>query len=131
MRKWLFLLLIPIFAAIVGAGWYVVANATPGDTLVLSDYFEVSYDGYNNSGSVKIIRKDDMLFDEVDHIRLAQKEALIANKVAGNDEYLLFAAGIAAMVEPNENLKNGDQYTISYLFDKELAKKLRINVDIL
>jgi hypothetical protein len=129
MRKWLFLLLIPIFAAIVGAGWYVVANATPGDTLVLSDYFEVSYEGYNNTGKVKLTRKDDMLFDEVDIIRLEQKEALIANKVAANDEYLLFAAGIAAMVEPNENLKNGDQFTISYLFDKELAKKLRINVD--
>ena len=129
MRKWLILLLIPIFAMIVGAGWYVVANATPGDTLVLSDYFEISYEGYNNTGKVKVTRKDDMLFDEVDVIRLEQKEALIANKVAANDEYLLFAAGIACMVEPTENLKNGDRFTITYLFDKELAKKLRINVD--
>ena len=129
MRKWLLLLLIPIFAAIVGAGWYVVANATPGDTLVLADYFEVSYEGYNNSGRVRMVRKDDMLFDEVDAIRLAQKEGLIANKAVANDEYLQFAAGIAAMIDNNDNLTNGDRFTVSYLYDKELAKRLRINVD--
>ena len=129
MRKWFLLLLIPIFAVIVGAGWYVVANATPGDTLVLADYFEVSYEGYNNSGKVRMVRKDDMLFDEVDAIRLEQKEALIANKAVANDEYLQFAAGIAAMIDNNENLTNGDEFTVSYLYDKELAKRLRINVD--
>ena len=90
MKKWMFLLFIPIVVAIVGAGWYVVANATPGDTLVLADYFEESFDGYNNLGKVRMVRKDDMLFDEVDAIRLAQKESLITNKAVENDEYLQF-----------------------------------------
>ncbi|MCR5602685.1 MAG: hypothetical protein K6G27_03150, partial [Lachnospiraceae bacterium] len=125
----MFLFLIPIVVAIVGAGWYVVANATPGDTLVLADYFEESYEGYNNLGKVRMVRKDDMLFDEVDTIRLAQKEALITNKAVKNDEYLQFAAGIAAMIDRNDDLKNGDQFKVSYLYDKDLAKRLRINVD--
>ncbi len=129
MRKWLLLLLIPIVAAIIGAGAYVVVNATPGDTLTLSDYFEISYEGYNGNGHVVITRKDDMLFDEVDVIRLEQKEALIKNKVVANDEYLRFAAGIEAMAEPMDNLKNGDTFTLSYLYDQELATRLRINVD--
>ena len=125
----MFLLLIPVVVALVGAGWYVVANATPGDTLVLADYFEESYEGYNNLGKVRMVRKDDMLFDEVDTIRLAQKESLITNKAVENDEYLQFAAGIAAMIDKNEGLKNGDRFTVSYLYDKDLAKRLRINVD--
>lgn len=129
MKKWMFLLFIPIVVAIVGAGWYVVANATPGDTLVLADYFEESFDGYNNLGKVRMVRKDDMLFDEVDAIRLAQKESLITNKAVENDEYLQFAAGIAAMIDKSEGLKNGDRFTVSYLYDKDLAKRLRINVD--
>lgn len=129
MRKWLLLLLIPIVAAIIGAGAYKVVNATPGDALILSDYFEINYEGYNGKGKVVITRKDDMLFDEVDVIRLEQKEALIKNKEAANDEYLRFAAGIEAMAKPMDNLKNGDVFTISYLYDQELAKKLRITVD--
>ncbi|MCR4807618.1 MAG: hypothetical protein K5857_08065 [Lachnospiraceae bacterium] len=129
MRKWLLLLLIPIVATIIGAGAFVVVNATPGDTLKLSDYFEINYEGYNGTGRVSITRKDDKLFDEVDEIRLAQKEALIKNKVARNDEYLRFAAGIEAMAKPMDDLKNGDVFTISYLYDKELAGRLRINVD--
>ena len=129
MRKWLFFLLIPVIVVLLGAGAYVVVNATPGDVLVLSDYFEISYEGYNTSGKVDITRKDDMLFDEVDVIRLVQKESLIRNKDVTQDEYLRFAAGIEAMAEPNDHLKNGDQFVISYLYDKELAKKLRINVD--
>ena len=129
MRKWLLILLIPIVAAIIGTGVFVVVNATPGDALILSDYFEIKYDGYNGKGHVVITRKDDMLFDEVDVIRLEQKEALIKNKVVENDEYLRFAAGIEAMAEPMNNLKNGDTFVISYLYDEELAKRLRINVD--
>jgi hypothetical protein len=129
MRKWLIFLLIPIIVAIGGIGAYVVVNATPGDALILSDYFEISYDGYNNAGKVDITRKDDMLFDEVDVIRLAQKEALIRNKEVAQDEYLRFAAGIEAIAEPNDHLKNGDEYIISYIYDKELAKKLHISVD--
>lgn len=129
MRKWLLLLLIPIVAAVIGAGAFVVVNATPGDVLILSDYFEINYQGYNGKGQVVITRKDDMLFDEVDNIRLEQKEALIKNKVVENDEYLRFAAGIEAMAKPMDNLKNGDSFTISYLYDQELAKRLRINVD--
>ncbi|MCR5419458.1 MAG: hypothetical protein K6E98_00425 [Lachnospiraceae bacterium] len=129
MRKWLIFLLMPVFVVILGAGAYVVANATPGDTLILSDYFEINYEGYNNIGKVSITRKDDLMFDDVDRIRLAQKEGLIVNKNVKNDEYLLFAAGISAMVEPNSNLKNGDNFTVSYLYDKDLAKRLRINVD--
>lgn len=129
MRKWLLIMLIPIVAAIIGTGVFVVVNATPGDALILSDYFEIKYDGYNGKGHVVITRKDDMLFDEVDVIRLEQKEALIKNKVVENDEYLRFAAGIEAMAEPMDNLKNGDTFVISYLYDEELAKRLRINVD--
>ncbi|HCM92361.1 MAG TPA: hypothetical protein DIS78_07350 [Lachnospiraceae bacterium] len=129
MRKWLLILLIPIVAAIIGTGVFVVVNATPGDALILSDYFEIKYDGYNGKGHVVITRKDDMLFDEVDVIRLEQKEALIKNKVVENDEYLRFAAGIEAMAEPMNNLKNGDTFVISYLYDEELAKRLCINVD--
>ncbi len=129
MRKWLLLLLIPIVAAIIGIGAMVVVNATPGDALTLSDYFVISYEGYNGKGHVVITRKDDMLFDEVDVIRLEQKEALIKNKVVANDEYLRFAAGIEAMAEPMDSLKNGDTFTISYLYDQELASRLRINVD--
>jgi hypothetical protein len=129
ITKWLLFLIIPVVVTIIGAGAYVVVNATPGDTLILADYFEIGYDGYNTMGTVRITRNDELLFDDVDIIRLAQKEGLITNKAVANDEYLRFAAGITAMVEPNENLKNGDRFTVSYLYDKELAKLLRINVD--
>ena len=129
MRKWILFLLIPVIVAISGIGAYVVVNATPGDALILSDYFEITYDGYNGSGKVDITRKDDMLFDEVDVIRLAQKESLFRDKNVTQDEYLRFAAGIEALAEPNDHLKNGDGYVLSYIYDKELAKKLHISVD--
>ena len=103
-------------------------SETPSMTDGFSD-FEESFDGYNNLGKVRMVRKDDMLFDEVDAIRLAQKESLITNKAVENDEYLQFAAGIAAMIDKSEGLKNGDRFTVSYLYDKDLAKRLRINVD--
>ena len=86
MKKWILLLLIPIIAAALGVGAYVVVNATPGDALILADYFEIAYDGYNTKGTVNITRKSDMLFDEVDTIRLEQKEALIKNKEVTQDE---------------------------------------------
>ena len=129
MRKLLIFLLIPIVVALGGVGAYVVVNATPGDALILADYFEITYEGYNNMGKVDITRKSDMLFDEVDVIRLAQKDALIKNKEVAQDEYLRFAAGIEAIAEPNDRLKNGDEYVVSYIYDKELAKKLHIAVD--
>lgn len=129
MRKWILFLLIPIIVAVSGVGAYVVVNATPGDALILSDYFEITYEGYNGTGKVDITRKDDMLFDEVDVIRLEQKDSLFRNKEVTQDEYLRFAAGIEALAEPDENLKNGDEFIISYIYDKELAKKLHISVD--
>lgn len=129
MKKILLFLLIPLMVAAGGIGAFVVVNATPGDALVLSDYFEISYEGYNTAGRVDITRKDDMLFDEVDIIRLAQKEALIKNNEVAQDEYLRFAAGIEALAEPNDQLKNGDEYIIKYIYDKELAKRLHISVD--
>ena len=129
MKKFLICLIISFIVAIGGVGAYVVVNATPGDALILADYFEISYEGYNNTGKVDIVRKDDMLFDEVDIIRLEQKESMFRNQDVTQDEYLRFAAGIEALAEPNDHLKNGDQYIIRYIYDKELAKKLHISVD--
>ena len=128
MKKFVFVL-IPIIAVIIGAGIFVVVNATPGDSLTLADYFEVTYTGYNTCGGVDITRKDDMMFDEVDAIRIEQKDALIKNKNAKNEDYMLFAAGIEAITNAPETLKNGDQVTVEYLYDEELAKELRIAVD--
>ncbi|MCR5357896.1 MAG: hypothetical protein K6E63_10900 [Lachnospiraceae bacterium] len=129
MRKLLIILLIPLIVAIGGAAVYVAVNATEGDTLDLSDYFEISYEGFNNSGTVSIKRDDESLLNDVRVIMAARREAVIKDKKVTDDDFLRFAAGIEAMPDKDGSLKNGDEIAISYLFDEELSRRLKINVN--
>ncbi len=129
MKKRLFWLIIPMILLIIGVGAYVVVNATPGSSIKVSDYFEYTVEGFNSTAYLNLTRKDDMMFDEIDVIRIEQKEALIKNNNVTADEYMIFAAGIEAIPDKTENLSNGDTITFSFLYNKELAKELRIAVD--
>ncbi|MCR5508087.1 MAG: hypothetical protein K6F34_05320 [Lachnospiraceae bacterium] len=129
MKRILLFVLIPLIAVIAGAAVFVAVNATEGDTIVLSDYFEVAYEGYNDSGTVAISRNDDRLFSDIRAIMAARSGAVIKDKKVTDDDFLRFAAGIEAMSTDGGFLKNGDEITVSYLFDEELARRLKINVN--
>ncbi len=129
MKKVLLFLLIPLIVAIGGVALFVAVNATEGDTIVLSDYFQISYEGYNNSGKAVFTRNDDRLFEEIRAIMAARKEAVIKDKKVTDEEFLRFAAGIEAMTDNSGGLKNGDEITVSYLYDEDLARHLNINVN--
>ncbi|MBR6486643.1 MAG: hypothetical protein IKT17_08150, partial [Lachnospiraceae bacterium] len=129
MKKLWFLLLVPLIVAIGGAAVYVAVNATESDALELSDYFELSYDGYNGSGSVSVKRNDDMLLNDVKVIMASRHEAVFKDKKVTDDDFLRFAAGIEAMPDKESGLKNGDEIILSYLYDEELSRRLKININ--
>ncbi|MBR5406225.1 MAG: hypothetical protein IK111_01150 [Lachnospiraceae bacterium] len=129
MKKLWFLLLVPLIVAIGGAAVYVAVNATESDALELSDYFELSYDGYNGSGSVSVERNDDMLLNDVKVIMASRHEAVFKDKKVTDDDFLRFAAGIEALPDKEGGLKNGDEIILSYLYDEELSRRLKININ--
>ena len=93
-----------VFLAVVAGltigGIFIYKNATL-EKIDLRDYTTLSYSGYDGKGNLYAELKSDGEFEE-------------------------FFENVSVTISPNENLSNGDEVQLTYTYDKDIAKKLKL-----
>lgn len=91
-----------VLVAGVGGGYAIWYNSFTD--VRLSDYSSVTLAGYDKHGTASL-------------------------DVLGETEYAEFFRTVSASLDMTENLSNGDELTVSYVYDEEIAKNSKLRVD--
>ncbi len=117
-----------LFCVFCVAAVFAVVSFLPYETMDISEYFSVSYEGYNTKGFAALTVDEEKLNETVALVKDDYKKALFHINECSDTEYDSFVKSISAKVENAENLSNGSKFTICYYYDEALAKKLKIKV---
>lgn len=107
---------------------FAAASFLPYETMDISEYFSVSYEGYNTKGFAAVTVDEKKLNETMALVKDDYKTALFHTEECSDTDYDCFLKSISAKVENAENLSNGSKFTIRYYYDEALAKKLKIKV---
>ncbi len=108
--------------------FFVLGGKTTYD---LKDYLKVEYDGYEGNGVAYVSLDESALEDKIyedkkislDDLTSLSGYAKMLKKAAEIDEAI---NTIKVTAEPNKNLKNGDEITVTFEFDNEVASKQKM-----
>lgn len=95
-------------------------------TIDMKDCVTVQYSGYHSNGSVAVILNQDKIKKILDNAYSRYLVVPVHFQEHDQAEYESLYDSIACVVDKTENLQNGDEITISFNYDKELADKLKV-----
>lgn len=107
---------------------FAVRIFLPYETMDISEYFSVSYEGYNTKGFAALTVDEEKLKETITLVKDDYAASLFHIEECSDTDYDSFVKSISAKAENAENLSNGSKFTISYYYDEALAKKLKIKV---
>ena len=126
---WFYIILAAVLLIAAGVVlFFVLGGKTTYD---LKDYLKVEYDGYEGKGEVYVSIDTSALTDKIyedqkislDDISSLSGMPKMIQKASDIDEAL---RTIDVTATPNSNLKNGDEVTVTFEFDNEVAKKQKM-----
>lgn len=105
-----------------------IKSLAPYEKVDLSDYALYSYSGYNTKGSVNVELNEELTSLLMQRLRKDYDDALINFSKCDSEDYNKFYNSLNIRVDSPQFLSNGSkfQYTVNY--NKELAKKIKLNV---
>ncbi len=128
-NKFFYIGLAAAVLVIVGVVLFLVLGGTT--TYDLKDYVKVEYDGYEGNGEAYVSIDKSALQDKIyedkkitlDDISSLSGYAKMLKKASEIDEAL---STIHVYADPKMNLKNGDEITVTFEFDNDVAKKQKL-----
>lgn len=99
------------------------------ETLDLNENIVLEYSGYDTKGSLMATINEEVLSAQIDDA-YGKYDAMpfhFGTEYEKNDFEALYSS-IIVMKDKSENLKNGDERQLSFTYDEELAKNLKIRV---
>ncbi|MFT3984803.1 MAG: hypothetical protein QM697_12925 [Lachnospiraceae bacterium] len=117
-----------MFCIFCAAAIFVAKDFLPYETMNLSEYFLVSYEGYNTKGSAVLTIDEAALNEMAARVKESDQSSLFREEQTSDSDYDSFMKSISAEVENEGDLSNGSKVMISYRYDETLAKKLKIKV---
>lgn len=117
-----------IFCLFCVAAIFMARSFLPNETMNLSEFFSVRYEGYNTKGSAVLTIDEDELKKVAARVKDNEHGFPFLSKQYSDADYDSFIKSISAEVDNAENLSNGSKVIISYRYDEALAKKLKIKV---
>lgn len=119
---------VSLILILIVASFLVITLARPYETWDLSQFYNISYSGFNTEGKVTLTLDEDKLSQEIDKLRNDYSDSLFHYKACTDSDYEALKQSISATALCKENLSNGDTFSVSYSIDKELAEKLKLDV---
>lgn len=117
-----------MFCIFCAVAIFVAKDFLPHETMNLSEYFSVSYEGYNTKGSAVLTIDEAGLNEIAARVKDNDHSSLLLAKQYSDADCDSFIKSISAEVVNAGDLSNGSKVTISYRYDEALAKKLKIKV---
>ena len=117
-----------VFIVLTIAAVLLFKLSLPYETWNLSQFYNISYGGYNTEGTVELSLNEEELDKAIDKLKVDYQYSLIHLKACNNEDYEAFKSSIQASVSAPKHLSNGSTVVISYSYDKELADKINLDV---
>lgn len=125
IRVTIIVTLLLIIGAAVGVFFML---SLPYETWDLSQFYTVSFDGYNTEGTVRVELNEEALDAAIATLKADYKDAPIHLKKCSDSDYEALRNSIRANVVSDNHLSNGSSVIISYSYDDKIAEK--VNLDI-
>ena len=125
--KFLFSLLFIVLFII--AAVIFVKSLLPYESVDLSNYVTYTYSGYNTKGSVEATINEELASTLMQKLIKDHEKALINITKCEQEDFNAFYNSLNVIVNaPAEGLSNGSKYSYTVNYNKELAKKIKLNV---
>lgn len=119
-----------IVIVIAGVAAALVAKAMlPYETANLCDLFTVEYGGYNTRGTATAVLNEEAVDSLLTDLKDDYDNALIHFENPEPEDYAKFRSSLVGNLSSAEGLSNGSTIALTVSYDKELAKKLKIDVE--
>lgn len=125
IRVTIIVTLLLIIGAAVGVFFML---SLPYETWDLSQFYTVSFDGYNTEGTVRVELNEEALDAAIATLKADYKDAPIHLKKCSDEDYEILKNSIHANAVPLEHLSNGSDVIIAYSYDDKSASKVNLNV---
>ena len=102
--------------------------SAPSRSVDVSDYVKVDFSGYNNEGIATMSINDDEVNDLLASLKEEYEEELFHPVIINDDDYIKFRQGLSFSASQETGLTNGDRIKITVDYDKQLAKRFRLDV---
>lgn len=100
----------------------------PYESVDLSDYVTYTYSGYNTKGSVDATINEELTSTLMQKLIKDHEKALFNFTKCEQEDFNAFYNSLSVTVNAPEGLSNGSKYTYTVGYNKELAKKIKLNV---
>ncbi len=117
-----------LICALLIVGVIAAKEFLPYETMNISEYYTVSYEGYNTKGTARLTLNKEAVDATIAKVKEDYEASLIHIQECTDADYESFENSLQVNIQNGENLSNGGTFSVSYSFDEALAKKLKIKV---
>lgn len=125
IKRIIALVLLLIIGVVAG---FLINASFPYEEADLCDMFSIVYGGYETTGTAEAVMNDAVVDELLSKVKEDYDDALIHLKKVDPEDYVNFRSSLNAVLTPAENLSNGSIVTMTVMYDKKLAEKLKIDV---
>lgn len=119
---------VTFFIILLAAAVLLFKLSLPYETWNLSEFYSINYSGFNNEGKIELVLDVSKLTEEVNKLKKDYNDSLFHFNKCTDSDYEALEQSLQANTLTGENLSNGSNVTVFYSIDKELAKKLKLNI---
>lgn len=113
---------------LVIVGIILFKASLPYEKVDLCDYVTYEYSGYNNKGTVQVSINETLASGLMQRLVSKYDEAKIHYTKCEPSDYNAFYNSLDVTAYAPQNLSNGSKYTYQVSYDRELAKKIKLDV---
>lgn len=100
----------------------------PYETWDLSEFYNITYSGFNTEGKIITDRNNTLLDEATETLKNDYKDSPFHLKTCSDQDFDTFKNSIDINISATEHLSNGSRVKITYIWDKDLADKLKVNI---
>lgn len=123
------LVLISILMTVgVAALVYYLYLALPFMTIDLTQMYDVNIEGYETNGTATAVINDTVVDDMLSEVKACYDSHMFHLNHPSPEDYLMFRESMIASLSETEMLSNGDELVFYVAYDKDIARKLNVDV---
>ncbi len=113
---------------IAAAAFVMFTTSLPYEQWNLSQFYNVTYSGYNNNGAVVLTKNGAAIESAFDKLKKDYRSHVLHRHKVKDEDYEDFLNSLQATVDANGPFSNGSTVPISYQYDEKLAEKLMVEI---
>lgn len=110
------------------AGGLIYKLTRPYETWNLTDFYNKTYTGFNTEGKIHITLNETKLNDALNTLKNDYKDSVFHLNSCTDSDYEAFKQSMSVSLLNENGLSNGSTVVITCNYDKDIAKKLNLNI---